>query len=208
MAHAPVMRGGSNAPCRGTKASLWEGGIRVPCIIRWPDRIKPGQRSKSLASSIDLLPSLAAVCGGELSENTIDGVDIQSLFTDSTTTPREEFAYYWRDQLHAVRSGPWKLFLCDGVGDRQTYGKALYNLIEDVGETTDVQDQHPDIVAKLEKLADQVRADLGCSQKSIEGSGRRSAARVEDAKPLTEYDPEHPYICAMYDCMDGDVWAG
>lgn len=200
--------GGSNAPCRGTKASLWDGGIRVPCIMRWPESIAAGQRSSSIASSIDLLPTLAAVCGGELAGKPIDGVDIQALFADSQATPREAFYYYWRNELTAVRKGPWKLFLNHGNTAVQDYGPALYNLAEDVGETDDRKADHPAVVAELTALADSMRQELGCSRTEVQGAGVRPVGIAENPKPLTEYNPEHPYICAMYDTMDGDVWCG
>jgi arylsulfatase A-like enzyme len=200
--------GGSNAPCHGTKASLWEGGIRVPCIVRWPERIAAGQRSRSVVSSIDLLPTLAALCGGQLAGKAIDGVDVQALFDDAGATPRQDFFYYFKDELVAVRSGDWKLFLADGVTPVQDYGPALYNLAEDVGERTDRQADEPEVVARLQALAADMRQDLGCSREGVAGAGRRPHGRVDNPKPLTEYNPDHPYICAMYDTMDGDVWCG
>ena len=99
------------------------------------------------------------------------------------------------NELDAVRAGDWKLHFRKG-------GKpfrALYNLSEDVGETKDVCDENPDVARSLEELADKFREDIGDSSAGIEGKNCRSLGRVKDPKPLTEYDPRHPYIIAMYD---------
>ena len=77
--------------------------------------------------------------------------------------------------------------------------RELYNLEEDIGETTNLYDQHPEVVAELSARADRCREDLGCQATGIEGRNIRRPGRVEDPHPLTQYDPEHPYIIAMYD---------
>ncbi len=132
--------GGSNGALRGTKATTWEGGQRVPAIVRWPGRIAAGRVSNELTTSMDLYPTLAAVCGASLPDDrTIDGRDVQPIWFDaSATTPHDAFYYYWMNDLEAIRVGPWKLhFSKRGVETLQ-----LYNLEADIGETTDVAARH------------------------------------------------------------------
>ncbi|MCF7944230.1 MAG: sulfatase [Spirochaetia bacterium] len=193
--------GGSNAPCRGTKSTTWEGGMRVPLIIKWPNKIRPGQVSAELASSIDLLPTIVSLTGGSISDNQkIDGVDISGLFTDETAkSPRTDFAYYNGNRLHAVRKGDWKLhFYRNEDGDV----KELYNLKDDIGENVNLYQQHPDIVSNLEIFAKKVRFELGDELTGIKGAEVREKGYIENPHPLTEYDPNHPYMVAMYDLED------
>lgn len=113
--NGPFLSYGSHAgtarPFRGGKLTTFEGGIRVPCIIRWTGHIPPGGQCDELVSSLDLLPSLARLVGGELSGNPIDGIDASVLLTGqaAATSPRQTFYYYSGDELHAVRDGNWKL---------------------------------------------------------------------------------------------------
>jgi arylsulfatase A-like enzyme len=192
--------GGSNAPLRGHKGTTWEGGMRVPAIARWPGTIEAGARTDALTSSIDLFPTLAALAGAELpSDRTLDGVDLGPLLVDPTSpSPRTEFAYYAMDDLQAVRDERWKLHVArDGAAVRE-----LYDLRGDPAETFDVADAHPDVVARLERTADTHRAELGDARLGITGAGVRAAGRVHDPRPLTTYDPTHPYHAAEYDLAD------
>ena len=193
--------GGSNGPLRGAKGSTYEAGQRVPCIMHWPNGIAPGQVCAQITTSLDLLPTFLGLAGGAVPEGlVVDGVDIAPLFTGDTPpsdTPRT-FAYFHNDSLEAVRAGPWKLHL--RKGDRPIH--ELYRLIDDPGETHNRYAERPDIVAELSRIADGYRADLGDCAEGIDGSGCRPVGRVEDPRPLTEYDPAHPYIEAMYDLPD------
>lgn len=103
---------GSAGPLRGGKLTCFEGGLREPCIVQWPSRIKPRSVSNALVSSIDLLPTLASLCNTPLPNRTIDGLDASDLFAGkSDRSPRDTFAYFNGTALHAVRKGPWKLHL-------------------------------------------------------------------------------------------------
>jgi arylsulfatase A-like enzyme len=103
---------GSAGPLREGKLTTFEGGIRVPCIMRWAGKIPAGRTCGDLASTIDLLPTLATLIGGKLPDKKIDGQDIWPLLSgQSGAKPRENFYYYAGDELQAVRSGPWKLHL-------------------------------------------------------------------------------------------------
>lgn len=101
---------GSAGGLRGGKLTCFEGGVREPCILRWPGRIAPNTSSDQLVASIDLLPTLARLCGGLPPQKKIDGLDVWSLLSGATTvSPRNSFAYFNGTALHAVRSGKWKL---------------------------------------------------------------------------------------------------
>jgi arylsulfatase A-like enzyme len=103
---------GSSGPLREGKLTTFEGGVRVPCAMRWPHKIPAGRESNELVATIDLIPTLAKLLNVSLSENRIDGIDVWPLLSgQSDRSPRQEFLYYAGDELQAVRSGPWKLHL-------------------------------------------------------------------------------------------------
>ncbi len=185
--------GGSNGPLRGWKGSTWEGGMRVPCVVRWPGKIPAGTTSNEMCSIMDLLPTLAHLAYAQTPQDrVIDGENISPIFKNpnEAKTPHEAFYFYQIDQLQAVRSGPWKLHLPleskkrnwgDPIGKVPT---RLYNLEKDIGESEDVSDQHPNVVKRLMKLAEKAREDLGDMER--EGENQRPAGWVEDPRPLTK----------------------
>jgi arylsulfatase A len=190
--------GGSNGPLRGTKGTTWEGGQRVPCIVKWPGAVPAGSVCPELATAMDFFPLLARLAGAKIPEDRIiDGKDIYPLVAGEkgAESPHESFAYYFMDELDAVRTGDWKLHLRKGG---KPY-RALYNLSEDVGETKDLFKENPDVVHSLEEQAEKIREDIGDLSAGMEGKNCRPIGQVKDSKPLTEYDPRHPYIIAMYD---------
>lgn len=190
--------GGSNAPLRGKKGETWEGGQRVACLMRWPDRIPAGTVSGEMVTSMDLFPTLAGIADAEVpTDRTIDGKDISGLMfgEDGAMSPHEEFFYYKQNSLEAVRSGKWKLHV--RKADEEIH--ELYDLDADVGETTDLFDEQPEVVAELSAKLDACREDLGDEATGATGKNVRPIGRVNNPKPLTEYDPNHPYIIAMYD---------
>jgi hypothetical protein len=184
---------GSSGPLRGGKGSTWEGGVRVPTIAWWPGRIAPGSVCDAVAGTIDLLPTAVSLAGGAVpAEPAIDGRDLSPLLLGKTAqSPREAHYYFSGYQLQAVRQGPWKLAIAaqkDTMGrgaDPDAGGSAprLYNLDEEIGERTDVADQHPDVVARLRGLADKMNAEIGGDHPSA----RRPAGSVAEARLL--YDP-------------------
>ncbi len=190
--------GGSNLPLRGHKGSTWDGGLRVPAIFRWPGRIGAGRVSGELVSSLDLFPTFAALAGGELPPHPIDGVDQSALLFEGASSQRETFAYWWMDDLCAVRDRRWKLHLArHGEAVRE-----LYDLHADGSETSDVAADHPDVVARLAAAAQAYRNDLGDARTGVTGRGVRPIGRVESGRTLTTYDPSHPYYAAEYDLPD------
>lgn len=184
---------GSAGPLREGKGTSWEGGVREPCIMRWTGTIPAGTTCDELATTMDILPTMARLIDAPLPEHPIDGKNILPLMTDpEAETPHDVFYYYWDQHLQAIRSGKWKLHLphsyrsltgtpgrdgLPGGYSQQETGQALFDLESDIGETTDVKDQHPDVVEKLQKLAEQAREKLGDSAGDRRGSEVRPAGK-------------------------------
>lgn len=192
--------GGSAVPLRGGKKQTLEGGMRVPCIMRWPSRIPAQGVCHEVAANLDLLPTVAKLTGAALPERRIDGLDLSPLLLGraGAKSPHPCFYYYWQNELHAVRQGKWKLQFPHfdrevpdpkkpGNGGRrgatmgvpQTF--ALYNLEDDVDESTDVAAVFPQVVAALSALADVARKDLGDSLQNMAGENVRPCAVVKPA---------------------------
>ena len=192
--------GGSNAPLRATKGTTWEGGQRVPCIMRWPGKIAPGKTNSELTLSMDFYPTLAAIGGAEVpTDRIIDGNDIRPLmFEEGATSQHDAFFYYKRDSIEAVRSGKYKLHIRKDDDEINE----LYDLESDIGETVNIYDQHPDIVADLRSKIDACRKDIGDAAAGLEGENIRPSGRVENPVPLTNIDLDHPYMIAIYDLKE------
>lgn len=190
--------GGSNAPLRGVKGTTWEGGMRVPCIVRWPGRVSPHTVSDVPVTAMDLLPTLARAAGADLPDRVIDGRDVTEVWSGEGASPHEAIWYYNADRLEAVRAGRWKLHVWrDGRPVEE-----LYDLVADVGEVEDRSGSEPDVVAELRLHADVARAELGDVTTGRVGAGRRPVGEVVDAVPLTRFEPDHPYFMAEYDLSD------
>jgi len=159
-------RPGSNGPLRGDKNTTWEGGMRVPAIMRWPGRIPAGLVQGELATAMDILPTVAKLAGTEAPQDRIlDGKDIWPLMSGQkgAKTPHDAFYYYRDEHLQAVRSGAWKLHVYrPDWGQSATQHKPLlFNLDSDVGEKNDVAANYQDVVKRLQALAERAREDLG-----------------------------------------------
>ena len=164
---------GSAGPLRGGKGSTWEGGMRESTLAWWPGHVPAGRVTDAVVGEIDLLPTFVSLAGGTVpADNKIDGADIsQLLLGQSEVSAREAHYFYLGYKLQAVRSGPWKLALepqefsmglkedAEHQGEHAP-GLRLYNLAADIGETTDVSAQHPDVVKKLKRLADNMANTL------------------------------------------------
>jgi arylsulfatase A len=191
--------GGSNAPLRGEKGTTWEGGLRVPCLVRWPGHVPAGSVSSVLATAMDLFPTVAALAGAETpSDRIIDGRDITSVLEGATSSPHDAFFYYQGNSLAAVRSGSWKLHLWRSGGPVEE----LYDLDADIGESHNIFDEEPDVVTRLRALAEETRQDLGDAAQGVVGHGIRPVGLVEDPVPLTTFDPGQPYYLEEYDLAD------
>ncbi len=189
--------GGSNAPLRGTKGTTWEGGFRVPCVMRWPRGIVAGETCTTTLTAMDLLPTIAGIAGASApTDRVIDGADVGAEFLTATADGGDplrgngrEFCYYKGPHLEAIRQGRFKLRLTDG---------ALYDLDADLGETTDVASGHPEVVCRIRAAAERYRAELGDGDRA--GSGCRDAGFVQHPR-LIHDRPE--FICtAEYDMED------
>ena len=184
---------GTNAPLYGQGYTTAEGAFRVPTLFWWPGKIAESAICSELATTMDLLPTFARLAGAEPpKDRVIDGHDIRPLIfgEKGAKTPYEAFYYYNRDQLQAVRSGAWKLFLPLEKSMRHPrYPRSytgpteafLFNVVEDVGCSRNVAADYPEVVARLELLAEQARKDLG--DLDLSGSGQRRRGQVENPVP-------------------------
>lgn len=177
---------GSNRPLHGRGYTTSEGAFRVPTIVWQPGRVPADTVCDELASTMDLLPTFAKLAGGSPpTKNKIDGHDIAPLLFGEANakSPYKAFYYYHQDQLQAVRSGPWKLFLPIEAAGHPHFSKQvpsqdlLFNVVEDIGSEQNVAAEHPEIVKRLKVLADFGRADLG--DKGIRGAGQRQRGKIE-----------------------------
>jgi arylsulfatase len=191
---------GSAYPLREGKGTCWEGGTREPCIMRWPGKIPAGTESKQMFMTIDLLPTIAKLIQADLPKHPIDGLDVWPIISGKRGAKNPHAAYwfyYEANQLQSVVSGDgrWKLQLPhnyrtlagkpggrDGTPvpyeQRKIERAELYDLVNDVSETTDVAAQHPQMVKQLEAEAEKARAELGDSLTKREGKGVREPGRV------------------------------
>lgn len=188
---------GSNRPLYGRGYTTAEGAFRVPTIMWWPGRVPAGTVCGHLASTMDLLPTLARLAGGlPPQDRIIDGHDIRSLIfgEPDARSPYDVFYYYERDQLQAVRSGPWKLFLPLGTFSQhphflrgQVNEPLLFNVDADIGSTRNVAGDHPDVVQRLMALADRACQDLG--DRGRTGTNQRPRGYVENPTPRVRLAP-------------------
>ena len=187
---------GSSGPYREGKGTMFEGGIREPTIMRWPGRIPAGTCSE-FASTVDIVPTFAKLIGAELPKHKIDGHDIAPLMFGEAgaKSPHDAFLHYYEGgQLQAIRDPRWKLHfphqyrtLAGKPGGKdgspapyqqQRIGLELFDLDNDPGETTNVATEHPEIVLRLQKLADAARLDLGDTLTKVKGNGIRPAGQL------------------------------
>jgi len=185
--------GGSALPLRGGKREVWEGGFRVPAIFWWPEHIPAARTCQELATQMDIMPTLLRLAGASMPRLSIDGKDIWPLISGvpGASSPHQAFYYYYDYELRACRSGRWKLVLphtdhaapdparigsggVRGAVRSVTYHQALYDLILDPAETTDVAPRYPDVVKKLLGHVEWARAELGDTLTNRKGKGLRS----------------------------------
>jgi arylsulfatase A-like enzyme len=189
--------GGLATPLREGKGTEFEGGVREPFVARWPGRIAAGRETAEPAMTIDLLPTFAKLAGAEVSKDRIiDGKDIWPLLTGEAgaKSPHDALYFYWGAELHAVRSGKWKLHFphpyrtvpeagAGGVIGKEGKGEiglSLFDLESDVGESKDVAAEHPDVVKQLKAIGERAREDLGDSLTNRVGKNVRPSGRLPD----------------------------
>jgi arylsulfatase A-like enzyme len=188
-------QGGLNTPWRGGKGGAYEGGMCVPCIAWAPGMVPQGAVCNELTSAMDLLPTLAALGGGQTPDDrTIDGHDISPLLRGEpgAKSPWKHFFYYFGSELHAVRSGRWKLRAKNMLKNENIYNgkwrdtavgetaipEALYDLSRDPAEQKSVLADHPKIAARLRRYLEEARQDLGDSLTGVKPAHARPVGRV------------------------------
>jgi len=182
----------SNAPLRGYKGSTWEGGQRVPCIVRWPRVASSGRECTQIASAMDFFATFEEITGTESADGLVrDGRSLMQLLQDDASgSTYNAFCYFSSNELQAIRVGQYKLHLATG---------ALYDLSTNIAESRDLAFETPEIVAHLEAVAEQYRNDLGDSLTGVTGARCRPKGFVADFRPLAIIDANHPYIVSAYD---------
>jgi arylsulfatase A len=187
---------GSARPLREGKGTTWEGGVRVPGIMRWPGKIPAGRVCDEPVMTIDIVPTVARLIDARLPEHKIDGKDIWPLMAGvaGAKTPQDVLYFYYHDNdLEALRSGQWKLVLphkyrsLTGTPGRdgspsgysqRNCGLELYDLANDIGERHNVAESHPQVVERLQAYAERARDDLGDSLTKRPGKNRRPPGKV------------------------------
>jgi len=178
---------GEAGPLRNGKGSPYEAGYRLPCIVRWPGKVPVERVNDAIFATIDFMPTFANLCGFEVPEDRrIDGMDQTDLLLGKRETGREYF-YFNRA---GVRKGKWKYLKPDAhfhgyaVDDSRKKVDELYDLEADLGERTNLADQHPKIVAGLKQLM------IGIESKNPE---KKNAVKVPGAKFQLDYKKKGPH---------------
>ena len=153
--HMYKVQGGSAGLLRDAKGSTWEGGMREPTVLWWPDHIQPAV-IMDVGSTLDLLPTFATLCGGKLpADRTIDGVDLSGVLLHGESSLRKEMVYYHGDEVFALREGPYKAHFktkTDFVGQKEPEihnPPLLYNLEHDPAEKYNIAAANPEVVQQL-----------------------------------------------------------
>jgi arylsulfatase A-like enzyme len=158
----------SNAPLRGGKASIFDGGIRVPCIVVWPGVTRPGSRSDEIIQTSDFYPTLLNGLGIALPKNhAIDGIDIKPALEGKKLAREGIITYFpaqtrvpdWLPPSAAVHSGKWKLIRVFFGGEAGQHDYKLYDLSKNDGETNNLAAARPKLVKKLDLLIEKHLAD-------------------------------------------------
>lgn len=196
---------GSALPFREGKGTTFEGGVKEPCVIYYPGTLKPKEIYTTMMT-VDILPTLARITGATLPTKIIDGKDVWDVWTGETEEcPHEAFYFYYRkNEFQAIRYKNWKMYYPhryrtmngqepgkDGIPGEYKYIEIkdieLYDLSNDIAETTNVAGDHPEVVAEISKLGDAMRVRLGDSLHDMEeGTETRPIGRVEEVVPSEE----------------------
>ncbi|MHC4993934.1 MAG: sulfatase family protein [Planctomycetota bacterium] len=179
---------GSKGPLREGKGTEWEGGVREPCIIRWPGKIPAASVSDIPMMTIDILPTFAHLAGAPLPKLKIDGKNVWPIWAGEkgARSPHRAYYFYYGSMLHAVRQGRWKLHFPHpyrsyafppgndgqpGPTATKNTGLELYDLESDIGESIDLAATYPKVVKRLSRLGEQMRQQLGDSSKTHKTKG-------------------------------------
>lgn len=189
---------GSAFPLREGKGTALEGGQREPAIARWPGKLEPGRSISTPMMNIDVLPTIAEITNSPLPQQTIDGKSLWKIWTGETSESPQEayFFYYHVNELQGVRYKNWKLYFPHTY--RSLNGReggqgglpvpyenlkfeeiALYDLSQDLSETRNVADLHPEVVKEIQTLAEGMRQKLGDALTKVEGNENRPPGQIE-----------------------------
>jgi arylsulfatase A len=167
---------GSSLPLRAKKGSVYDGGIREPTVMRWPGKVPAGVCTE-VAATIDVMPTLAGLCGGKLPERKIDGRDIWPLMSGQAGAKSPHEAYVLMHGPGCVRAGKWKFYpWAEGRGGRRDAGAEsdpsappvqLYDTVADIGETKNVAAEHKDVVARLQAAYDAHVKDIKANRRPV-----------------------------------------
>jgi arylsulfatase A len=180
--------GGSAFPLRDGKMSSFEGGQRVPCVMSWPGTIPAGVDTSEIASTIDLLPTIAKITGAPLPANKLDGMDISKLLKGDKNekSPRDHF-YFGKSRLGGIRVGDWKYYGKRSLRDWNSkkkkltpYGESLFNLKEDLSEKNNVIDKYPEKTKELKERLAKFVAEL---EKEKRPAGYAGPVHIEYNEP-------------------------
>jgi arylsulfatase A len=149
---APNLNPRTGVKFRGGKGKFYEGGLRIPFIVRWPGRIKPGQVSDHLGYFPDIMPTLAELAGLEKPDTT-DGISIVPTLLGTGTQANHPWLYWEDPKSIAVRMGNWK-----AIKPEKNKPFELYDLSKDIGEWNNLAEKQPDILAKMKKIAGQAHS--------------------------------------------------
>jgi arylsulfatase len=181
--------GGTSEPFRGGKGKTTDGGVRLPCMVRWPAVIEPGSTATQVTSMMDWVPTFANMLGVAL-PNKVDGVDIGDMLRSSgkaRESVRNYFCYNV-DKLEAVRSGRWKYHFQKGE---------LFDVTSDPGESENVAGKNHAVVERLKGYGDQIRAEIGDGLTGIDGNECRPPGRVDPpvlySQPIPKGTIYNPY---------------
>lgn len=188
---------GSAYPLREGKGTAWEGGQREPTILYYPDKVKPARRIDIPMMNIDILPTIAEITGASLPEEAIDGKSMWDIWQGtSTISPQEAYFFYYKtNELHGVRYKNWKLYFPHeyrtlngrkgGAGGQPVPYEynvisqiELYDLSNDISETNNIAELHPEVVDTLSSLGNNMRSKLGDKLTGVIGKENRPAGII------------------------------
>jgi len=157
---------GSKGPLRGAKGTTYEGGLRVPCIVRWPGVVKPRQVCPEITSALDLFPTIVRAAGASLPQDRVcDGFDLMPLLRDGRPSPRTHFYYFLGKTLEAVREGPWKYRFARSRTESGASPEApvpeLFHLEWDPCELYNLYDRYREQAERLARLMKQFAREVG-----------------------------------------------
>lgn len=214
---------GSAGPLKGSKISTWEGGIRVPCIMRWKNTIPASMLCREVTGVIDIAPTIAAFADIEMPEDRV--IDGKNLFPwimgkEQAGPPHEAYYHYAGTWLQSIRAGKWKLHFAREQKLPGIYGECagwfttsaeiltedlLFDMEVDMGETRNLAVEHPEVVQRLKDLSNWAREDIG--DYGSKGNNSRPIGSAYPELPDISRYPQTPYAKAIADSMAREMRA-